>query len=75
MSQNVIKSINERQYRTPKLSGGAPFFNMCLCLQTREIIMFIYIAEYTKHFLAYHKLEDILCSGNKYILCLDVYAE
>ena len=27
--------MKEAVYRTPKLSGGAPFFNMCLCLQTR----------------------------------------
>ena len=37
--------INTKRYRTQKLSDGAPFFNICLCLQTRErCSCFIYIA-------------------------------
>ena len=40
--------MKEAVYRTPKLSGGAPFFNMCLCLQTKErCSCFIYIVERT----------------------------
>ena len=29
-------SIGNRRCRTPTLSGGAPFFIMCLCLQLRK---------------------------------------
>ena len=78
------KSICNRWYRTQNLTGGAPFSNMCLYLQSEEDISlwFINIAVYTL------KIETFLCKNmsetliilivrfcNKNLPCSDIYTK
>ena len=60
---------------TPNLSGGAPLFIMCLCLQSRESVMSIDIVEYTlsKNIFSLPMRHSLVLQSN--ILDLDIYTE